>query len=254
MSTIYGIIPARLESSRLPEKLLLEQTGQPLLQHTWEAACRSRVLDQVIIATDNDRIARAARDFGGYVQMTGPHPSGTDRVAEVADRLPPGDAIIVNLQGDEPEIDPRSVDQLVATIGAYPDADLATLVTPLTSEQPFHDPSCVKVVCSGDGRALYFSRAPIPHDRDGTSPAGPADAIAPRLLHIGIYAYRRDALRRLAALPPSPLEQLERLEQLRALEAGMTIRVRRVRSHAAGIDTLADYQAFVRRWSASRAA
>ena len=169
------------------------------------------------------------------------HPSGTDRVAEVAAALPNA-GIIVNLQGDEPEITGATLDSLVGLLEADPEAPMATLATPFREEATFRDPACVKVVRASNGRALYFSRAPIPHNRDGAWVAGSA------LLHLGLYAYRRNFLLRLASVQPSPLEQLEKLEQLRVLEAGVPIAVGLVDEPSVGIDTPEDYRRFVARW------
>ena len=249
----YGIIPARLQSSRLPRKLLLAETGRPLLQYVWEAACRARRLDQVIIATDSEEIAETVRQFGGRCEMTGKHPSGTDRIAEVVRRCELDADIVVNIQGDEPEIDPRHIDALVETLQDHPDAQMATLATPITSTDRLNDRSCTKVVCNLTGRALYFSRLPIPCCRDGQvdellQQAAQTDArLSPWNLHIGLYAYRREFLLRLTELPPSPLERLEKLEQLRALEAGAWIQVAFVDHASVGIDTPDDYAQFCAR-------
>lgn len=242
----YGLIPARLHSTRLPRKLLLAETGQPLLQYTWEAACRAQSLSGVIVATDSEEIAAAVRAFGGRCEMTGEHPSGTDRIAEAARRACPDADILVNVQGDEPEIDPAQIDRLVATLAAHPSAEMATLAAPIRRREDRDAPSCVKVVCAADGRALYFSRAAIPFVRDG-QPDALLTTDSPWRLHIGLYAYRRDFLFRLTQLPPSLLEQLEKLEQLRALEAGATIQVAQVEHRAIGIDTPEDYARFVER-------
>ena len=245
-----GVIPARLHSTRLPGKLLLAETGLPLLEHTWRAARGARSLDELVVATDSPEIAAAVRSFGGAVEMTGAHPCGTDRIAEVARRR--GDAgVLVNVQGDEPEIDPVAIDRLVDTLTADPDCPMATLAAPFDADADVHDPAAVKVVTAEDGRALYFSRAAIPFVRDPGPDSGEPDAGA--LLHLGIYAYRRDFLIRLASLPPSRLERLEKLEQLRALEAGAAVRVGVVEHRAVGIDTPADYARFVSRWRARHA-
>jgi len=253
-----GVIPARLQSSRLPRKLLLDKTGKPLLQYAWEAACRARELSEVIIASDSEEITSVARGFGARVEMTGEHPSGTDRIAEVVKRACPDAELIVNVQGDEPDLKPENINQLVRLIAGQPSVEMATLATPIYSLTILHDPSCVKVVRAADGRALYFSRATIPFLRDGT----PADLLdeadqsgqplSPWLLHLGIYAYRRDFLLRLTQMPPSRLEQLEKLEQLRALEAGASILVQVVSERSVGIDTPADYAQFVARQAAER--
>lgn len=241
-----GLIPARLASTRLPRKLLLNETGKPLIQYVWEAVRRAKSLAEVIVATDSTEIADAVRAFGGRCELTGDHPSGTDRIAEVVRRCC-GDAdIVVNIQGDEPEIDPANIDRLVRLLVENPAAEMATLATPIRSREKYESPSCVKVVCAADGRALYFSRHPIPYLRDGR----PEDLFAadtPWLLHLGLYAYRPDFLQKLTRLPPSRLERLEKLEQLRALEAGATIQVGVVEHSAVGIDTPDDYAAFVKR-------
>ena len=242
---VVAIIPARYGSSRLPGKPLLAETGRPLIQHVVEAAARARRPGRIIVATDDARIAAAVRGFGGEVAMTRPeHPSGTDRVAEVAAALPEA-AIVVNLQGDEPEVAGAAIDRVVALLEEDPAAPMATLATPIRDEATYRDPSCVKVVCSGRGRALYFSRSPIPHHRDGAA-GRPSWAH----LHLGLYAYRRDFLLVLAALPPSPLEAAEKLEQLRVLEAGYPIAVAVVEEPSVGIDTPEDYRRFVARWRA----
>ena len=243
---IIGIIPARLHSTRLPRKLLLAESGKPLLQYTYEAARRAASLSEVIVAADSGEIAAAVRAFGGRCELTGEHPSGTDRIAEIARRLDASTEMLVNIQGDEPEIDPLLIDRLVETLAAHPQAQMATLAAPVTRREERDAPSCVKVVCADDGRALYFSRSTIPFVRD----ADPDTLLlerSPWLRHIGLYAYRRDFLLRLTDLPPSPLEQLEKLEQLRALEAGAVIQVAVVEHHSVGIDTAEDYARFVER-------
>ena len=239
---VVGIIPARFASTRLPGKPLLAETGKPLIRHVVEAARRSGRIDRIIVATDDDRIAEAVRSFGGEAVMTrADHPSGTDRVAEVAAALPDA-RIVVNLQGDEPEVSDATLDRVVALLEADPEAPMATLATPIRTEADFRNPACVKVVLSATGRALYFSRSPIPHHRDGNPPDGDLG-----LLHLGLYAYRRDFLLGLAALPPSPLEGAEKLEQLRVLEAGFPIAVGVVEEPGVGIDTPEDYRRFVDR-------
>lgn len=243
---VYGIIPARLQSTRLPRKLLLAETGRPLLEYTWRAASRARRLKQVLIAADSDEIQRVVTGFGGDCELTGEHPSGTDRIAEVAQRCCPDGDIFVNIQGDEPEIDPANIDAVVAALVDCPEADMATLATPMTSLEQVQASSCVKAVVAADGRALYFSRAAVPFCRD-LSPEEALRTNQPWLLHLGIYAYRAEFLRKLTTLPPSRLEQLEKLEQLRALEAGARIQVAIVEHHSVGIDTPEDYARFVQR-------
>jgi 3-deoxy-manno-octulosonate cytidylyltransferase (CMP-KDO synthetase) len=246
---IVAVIPARFASTRLPGKPLLSDTGRPLIQHVVEGARKASRLDRVIVATDDTRIAEAVVGFGGECVMTrSDHPTGTDRVAEVAAGLP-GARIVVNLQGDEPEISGHALDLVVELLERDPDAPMATLATPIVSEEVYRDPSCVKVVCSAAGRALYFSRSPIPHHRDGASSRPPGQPLA--YLHLGLYAYRRDFLLALATLPPSPLESTERLEQLRVLESGRPIAVGIVDEPSVGIDTPEDYRRFVARWRAA---
>ena len=248
---IVGVIPARFASTRLPGKPLLSDTGRPLIQHVVEAARRAKSLGRVIVATDDRRIADAVTGFGGEVVMTrADHASGTDRVAEVAAQLG-GCRIIVNLQGDEPEVSGESLDRVVALLRDDPEAPMATLATPIRDEATYRDTACVKVVCSVRGRALYFSRSPIPCHRDGLpDPATSARPIAH--LHLGLYAYRRDFLLSIAALPPSPLEGAEKLEQLRVLDAGYPIAVGIVEEASVGVDTPEDYRRFVQRWRAGQ--
>lgn len=265
------VIPTRMGATRLPGKPLLAETGKPLIQHVWESACRAQSPSCVIIATDDRRIADAAAAFGARAEMTSPqHPSGTDRIAEVARRLEPGVAIIVNVQGDEPEIDPESIDLAIALLEQEPEARVATLAAPILEMQRWHDPACVKVAFDHAGWALYFSRSPIPYlrhravaregeapaeprptDQDGSAGASPSPiqrkTAGPLFQHVGLYAYRRHALAEVHRLPPSPLEQAEGLEQLRWLQAGWRIRVGLVQDAAKGIDTPEDYRRFVDR-------
>ena len=221
------VIPARFGSSRLPGKPLLPIGGRPMLQWVYERAVASGATT-VVIATDDDRIAECARSFGASVQLTSlTHQSGTDRIAEVALQAGwPQDDVIVNLQGDEPLMPSGLVRQVATLLEQQPTAHIATLATRITGLAAFMDPNTVKVVTDASGRALYFSRAPIPWGRD-TAPEGLASQLGfgAARRHIGLYAYRVAALRRLSLLPPSPLEQVEKLEQLRALENGMEIRV-----------------------------
>lgn len=243
---VYGMIPARLHSTRLPRKLLLAETGRPLLEHTWRCASLATRLTSVIVAADSDEIACVVREFGGHCELTGEHPSGTDRIAEVALRCCPDGQIFVNIQGDEPEIDPANIDAVIQALVDCPDAQMATLATPLKTLEQVYASSCVKVVVAADGRALYFSRSMIPFCRD-RDPAEVLVSEQPWLLHLGIYAFRREFLFEMTKLPPSRLEQLEKLEQLRALEAGARIQVAIVPHHSVGIDTPEDYARFVER-------
>jgi 3-deoxy-manno-octulosonate cytidylyltransferase (CMP-KDO synthetase) len=215
-----AIIPARYRSTRLPGKALADLAGRPMVCHVAERAARARGIARVLVATDDTRIAEAVRAIGIEVVLTRPeHPSGTDRLAEVARGLEAD--VLLNVQGDLPLLDPTMVERLAARMATEPALPMATLASPIHDEAEWRSPHVVKVVFGADGRALYFSRAPIPHDRDGVR-----DAAAPYgWRHIGLYAYRREVLLRLAALPPSPLERRESLEQLRALEHGIAIGV-----------------------------
>ena len=215
-----AIIPARFHSTRLPGKALAPIAGRPMVWHVAARTRRARGLARVIVATDDARIVDAVAATGAEAVLTrADHPSGTDRLAEVVAGLDVG--VVVNVQGDLPLLDPAMVERLVARMAGDPKLPMATLATPIADEAEWRSPHVVKVVCDAGGRALYFSRSPIPHDRDGSRPAG--EPLGWR--HIGMYAYRRDVLLRLAALPPSPLERRERLEQLRALEHGIAIGV-----------------------------
>ena len=238
------IIPARYASTRLPGKPLLDRTGKTLIQHVVEAAAAATRADEVIVATDDDRIMQAVTAFGARAVMTSRScRTGTDRLAEAAESLGLGDEdIVVNVQGDEPDIPPTCIDALVGLL-AESGAPMATLATPLPTDQA-DDPNKVKVVLAADGTAMYFSRAKIPFDRDGQGEAQ-------YLLHLGIYAYRVAFLKRFAAMAATPAEQSEKLEQLRALENGHRIVAAVVDYDAVGIDTPEDYAAFVARMSAS---
>jgi 3-deoxy-manno-octulosonate cytidylyltransferase (CMP-KDO synthetase) len=239
-----ALIPARYASTRLPGKPLLAETGKPLIQHVVEAVRGADRVGRIVVATDDERIAEVVRGFGGEAVMTRPdHRCGTDRLAEAAETLGlDDDRIVVNVQGDEPEIPPQCVDRLVELL-AGSEADIATLVTPLPADQA-DDPNRVKAVLAADGRALYFSRARIPHDRDA------GGGVAYRL-HLGVYAYRAATLRRFTRLAATPAEQAEKLEQLRALEHGWALVAAEVAYDGAGIDTPEDYAAFVARVGAS---
>ena len=245
-STSYVIIPARLGSTRLPRKMLLRETGKTLIQHTYEAALQAKRPVGVCVATDHEEIFDAVSAFGGRVEMTSPKAaSGTDRVAEVARHLDGAD-IIVNVQGDEPELSGDSIDLAVRLLEEDPMAVMATLATPIRDRNKLEDPACVKVVFDQAGKALYFSRSVIPHPRqwdDSLLTAKP-----PRFhQHIGLYAYRRELLLKLASLPPCDTEKVESLEQLRVLNAGYSILVGVVDEPTLGIDTADDYRRFVER-------
>ncbi len=234
------VIPARYASTRLPGKPLRELLGKPMLEYVFASGCASGA-EHVVVATDDTRIEQAALGFGAQVCMTSPeHASGTDRLAEVVDRLDwPDEAIVVNLQGDEPLMPPALIDQVAGDLAAHEAAALATIATPLVAAGEFFDPNVVKVVTDRDGFALYFSRASIPWDRDllhegiKALPVG----VVP-LRHIGIYAYRVAYLRRYAQMRPCPLEQAEQLEQLRALWYGERIHVAQAcQRPGPGVDT-----------------
>jgi len=240
------VIPARLASTRLPRKLLLRETGKSLIQHTYEAAQRAERPVGVCVAADHAEIRDEVRSFGGCVEMTDPDAaSGTDRVAEVARRLDDVD-IVVNVQGDEPELSGSAIDLAIRLLEEDPGAVMSTLATPIRSRRQLEDPACVKVVFDCQGRALYFSRSPIPHPRQWDD-ALLSDHPAHFYQHIGLYAYRREFLLQLAQMAPSELEKIEKLEQLRVLEAGHPIIVGVVDEPTIGIDTPEDYRAFVER-------
>lgn len=236
---VLGIIPARLASSRLPDKPLVSLLGRPLIEWVWRRARDMSVLDEVVVATDHEAIVEACRRMGAPVVMTREdHPSGTDRIAEVAARQEWSDyGLVVNIQGDEPLLRGEDVAAAVALVRAgWP---VATCATPVGDLEAFRDPSVVKVARTAAGRALYFSRGAVPHKRDAQPTRGELEGGA-FLRHIGLYAYARKALAAWVALPPSPLEELERLEQLRPLEAGFDIGVAVVRAAEGGVDTPAD--------------
>jgi 3-deoxy-manno-octulosonate cytidylyltransferase (CMP-KDO synthetase) len=233
MSQVTAIIPARWASTRFPGKPLVLLRGKPLVQHVWERARRAKLVDRVIVATDDMRIAAAAFDFGAEVALTSPrHPTGTDRLAEVARRLK-SSSIIVNVQGDEPDIAPPTIDRLVRALRADPRLGLVTAAHPVATAAEVHNPHVVKVVTDRDGRALYFSRSVIPHDRDGRGGIK-------YLRHQGIYGYRRRVLLDFVKWKPTPLEKAEKLEQLRALEHGVAIGVILVKHASVGVDTPED--------------
>lgn len=241
------VIPARYASTRLPAKPLLDLGGRPMIQWVIEAATNSAA-DEVLVATDDERIAAAAvhprAPSRSLAIMTRPdHVSGTDRIAEVAALRGWGErTIVVNVQGDEPQLPPALIDQVAGLLQRQPQADIATLCTPITSVHEFLDPNVVKVVSGAGGAALYFSRAPIPWHRDGASQGLMSQTSTPGAQrHLGIYAYRVEALRRLTALAPSDLEVTEKLEQLRALQAGMRLIVDvAATAPPAGVDTESD--------------
>lgn len=248
---VIAFLPARYGSTRLAAKPLLCETGRPLIQHTWEQAKKARTVDDVVVATDDERIVEAVRSFGGRVVITRrEHRSGTDRIAEVA--RGDGRDLVLNVQGDEPEVDPGHIDHLV-DIMRFSGAAFGTLATPVRRWEDFVDPNRVKVVLRTGGWAAYFSRSPIPQATREEFEARAGKEHSPFLRHIGLYAYTREFLHRMVAMPPSALEEIERLEQLRAVEAGFPPKVGVVRDAAPSIDTIDDYRAFVERWRAAHA-
>lgn len=251
------VIPARLASTRLPEKLLRLVDGKTVLHHTFLAASRSRIADQVVVAVDNPRLAKEVESFGGRPIMTDVDcPSGTDRIAQVAAAMPEVD-IFVNVQGDEPEIDAAAIDAVAELLVQDPAADMGTAGTPIRDAEKLASPSCVKIVmgqwdpATQRGRAVYFSRAAVPFRRDALPDQSLAGEPPAYWHHLGLYAYRREFLGWFASERPSDLEQSEKLEQLRAIEAGRKILVTRVESAAAGIDTAEDLEAFRQRIQAT---
>ncbi len=236
------MIPARYASSRLPGKPLLAETGKPLIQHTVESVSAAERVDRVVVATDDQRIVDAVTGFGGDAVMTSERcRTGSDRLAEAAETLGlSDDQIVVNVQGDEPEMTADCVDVLVGLLSDT-DAEIATLATPITPQEA-EQVNMTKVVCDSRGMAMYFSRAKIPHDRDG-------DTEVQYLLHHGIYAYRVGFLKQFTKLPSTPAEQAEKLEQLRALEHGFRVAVGVVDYRGARIDTPEEYAEFVERIS-----
>lgn len=263
MTRVLCVLPARLGSRRLPRKPLREVAGRPLVRWSWEAARRVPVFDAIRVATDSPEVADAVESFGGRAVLTDPdHPTGTDRVAEVAGRSWASDyGVVVNFQADEPFLDPDGAAEAVQAV-ADGSAPVATVAEPLESEERWRSPDVVKVVRASDGRALYFSRAPIPYRRWDADPAhgggrsrdvppgqhGGGSGTSPVFLrHAGLYAFRRETLRRWTRLPDSRLEAAEGLEQLRALEAGIEIHVALGSGGAPGVDTPADLERAARR-------
>ncbi|MHC4352162.1 MAG: 3-deoxy-manno-octulosonate cytidylyltransferase [Planctomycetota bacterium] len=286
---VIAVIPARYDSTRFAGKVLARETGKYLIQHTYEQACKAKLPEKVIIATDNEKVVAAAREFGAECVLTSPdHQSGTDRIAEavgkIADsgqRIADSDQelhaerctlnahekrytlnandIVINLQGDEPEIDPGNVDYLARLLMDNPDCPMATLSAEFQTADQVADPNIVKVIVGrrdGDtrdegggtrdetARAIYFSRHPIPYDRD----AAGVGKVGQYLRHLGIYAYRKEFLLQITSLPQTPLEKIEKLEQLRAIENGYSILVGKVKHTCDGIDTPEQYAEFVKRY------
>lgn len=229
------IIPARYDSTRLKGKPLIKVKNKPIIQWVWEKAVQTELADRVIIATDNDQIYQAALDFGAEVEMTlDTHTSGSDRIAEIAERHPEI-AYIVNLQGDEPLITPESIDEVIKGV-KNDGADISTLIRVLTDRKEIENPNCVKCVTDDNGYALYFSRSKIPYERN--------EGFAKIYGHLGIYGYKRESLLKMTNMPQSTLEMAESLEQLRALQAGMKIKTSVVDFTPVGIDTPDDLKKF----------
>jgi len=231
---VVGVIPARYSSVRLEGKPLADIGGKPMIQHVYERAGRSKLLSDLLVATDDERIHEAVLGFGGQSRMTArEHPSGTDRIAEVAETLEA--EVVVNIQGDEPFISPKVIDQLVQPFTVDPELEMSTLARVIEDEAALGDPNVVKVVFDHRGRAMYFSRSLIPHPRRADEHRA--------YEHIGLYGYRKSFLVEYARMPPSPLERTEALEQLRALENGRTIRVVVTEHHhGLSVDTEGDLE------------
>jgi 3-deoxy-manno-octulosonate cytidylyltransferase (CMP-KDO synthetase) len=239
---ILGVIPARFASTRFPGKVLANISSKPMLQHVYERASQARYLTSTIVATDDDRVYQAARSFGARVRMTrSDHLSGTDRVAEVASAE--NAEIVVNIQGDEPLIDPNAIDTAILPVAQEPEIVMATLKKKIEIAREINDPNVVKVVTDRDGDAIYFSRCPIPYYREGAGE---------HFKHIGLYVYRSDFLLSYSTLPVGPLERAERLEQLRALENGFRIRVVETEYESLGVDTPEDLERVAALFEASK--
>lgn len=235
---VVAIIPARYASTRFPAKALADIHGKPMIQHVYERTQMADLIDEVIIATDDERILAAAHNFGAQAMLTSVHhETGTDRLAEVAEKLPDVD-LIVNVQGDEPMIEAEMIDTAIAPLLEHADISMGTLMAHIDTQEDFVNPNVVKVVTDQRGMALYFSRSPIPHLRD----AGPDAIRADGYKHIGLYVYKRDFLLRYPHLEPTPLEQTEKLEQLRALEHGYRIHVALTTHQSMGVDTPEDLE------------
>jgi 3-deoxy-manno-octulosonate cytidylyltransferase (CMP-KDO synthetase) len=240
-SSVLAVIPARYQSTRLPGKILADIAGHPMIEHVYRRAAAARLVHGVIVATDDERIAAAVRGFGGAAVMTrAEHVSGTDRIAEVVAALPC--RAVVNVQGDEPLIEPETIDAAVKPLLEDSTVDISTLCRPFLDAEEFRNPNVVKVVTNYRGDALYFSRAPIPASAPSAARGSAPSLPAPARAHVGLYVYRREILLRLAGLAAAPLEIVESLEQLRALAHGIRIRVIETRHAAAGVDTPEDLE------------
>ena len=242
------VIPARYSSSRFPAKVLADLSGSPLIEHVYRRAAESRLADKVVVATDHEEIHRVVKGFGGEAVMTSKeHPCGTDRIAEVAKNMDYD--IIVNVQGDEPLIRGQMIDAVIELLLEDPEAHMGTLAKRIQQPQEYIDPNVVKVTFDRQGYALYFSRSPIPYERDRIDGFRLPEGFVPSwcFKHIGIYSYRRDVLLDLSSLPQVELEKVEKLEQLRALYNGYKIKVRETTFETIGVDTPEDLER-VKRW------
>jgi 3-deoxy-manno-octulosonate cytidylyltransferase (CMP-KDO synthetase) len=241
---ITALIPARFASTRFEGKALADIQGKPMVQHVYERAARAGLVSEVIVATDDERIAAAVRAFGGRVEMTAQtHETGTDRLAEVAARI--DSDIIVNVQGDEPLIEPAMIDEAIRPLTLDSSIKMGTLKTRIKTLHDFLSPNVVKVITDKEGFALYFSRSPLPNFRDKWNDLKDEAFESGRLIcykHVGIYVYRRDFLLQYAKMSPTYLEMAEKLEQLRALENGFRIKVEETKYESIGVDTPADLE------------
>jgi len=249
---VLAVIPARYGSTRFAGKVLAKDTGKFLIQHTYERACLAGLPDKVIIAADDERVAAAAGTFGAECVLTSvEHKSGTDRIAEAISKIQnskfkiQNSDIVLNLQADEPEIDPENIDYLAELLIKNPDFPMATLAADFQSKEQIADPNIVKIITDCNNKAIYFSRAPIPYNREKSGVGN----VQQYLRHIGIYAYRKEFLLKITTLPQTPLEKIEKLEQLRAIENGYSILVGKVKHTCDGIDTPQQYAEFVARYS-----
>ncbi len=243
---VLGVIPARFASTRFPGKPLARLLDRPMIQWVYERASQSATLSALWVATDDRRIAAAVEGFGGRAIMTREdHPSGSDRIAEVAAGLEPKPDLVVNIQGDEPLIDPRAIDLAVSVVLSDANAEFSTLACPITRAEELQDPNVVKVALAQDHTALYFSRSPLPYCRDCRSGREWLERYQ-YLKHIGVYVFRRELLLKFVKWPPGHLERVERLEQLRLLERGIKIHVARTEYEGRSVDTPEDLEALTR--------
>jgi 3-deoxy-manno-octulosonate cytidylyltransferase (CMP-KDO synthetase) len=244
---VVAVIPARMASTRLPRKLILDKTGKPLICHVVDQTRKAKLITRIIVATDHEEIARAVEKEGAQAVMTrADHPNGTSRIAQVVAGLPAAESeVVVNVQGDEPEIEPALIDRLAQGLMDDQQAPMATLGSFFRPDEDVTNANVVKLIVNQNGHAIYFSRSVIPYDRDKRGPSAVG-----YLKHPGLYAYRREFLLTYVTLPATPLEQIESLEQLRAIEHGYKIKVVMAESRHQGIDTPEQYEAFVARFKA----